>query len=419
MSTMVGVVEGARRKWVSVLLFLAPINALMVFDRIALIVVTPILQSQLHLTLVETTVLISAVMWSYALFQIPAGWAVTRFGTRTTMFGALLVWSIATLVTPLANSFLALVLIRVVLGIGQSPDWPASVATVRSWFEVGERSKGTSVLLAGQYIGAALAAPVTTMIVLRSNWHVPFYLYGVLGLGLAAAWFLFFRERQDIVDRELSTSQKPAVWPVFLSLLRSSQFWALGGTYGAIACAASFINYMLPHYLIEHRRIDYALMGWLVGLPSVFLWLSVVVAGAIGDRVVKRTGSVKLARVPAGCVGAIVAGCATGATDWVDGTIPLAACLCLSFFGVGFVQVSLWSMAQDLTRNYTGLLTGWASAWGNLSAALGPILIAAVVEATGSWKLGLAIPIAAGFVAALMIWASRPDCMIRLAGDDQ
>lgn len=406
-ATPIQAVTDSARKWLTVLLLVAPINAMLVFDRVALIVVTPILQKELQLTLVDTSVLISAVMWSYALLQIPAGWSVTRFGIKAMMFGALLLWSTVTILTPLAQTFYGLILLRLLLGIGQSPDWPASVAAVRSWFGPTERSKGTSILLAGQYIGSALAAPVTTFIVVRTSWHMPFYIYGTVGLVLTAMWFLYYR------DRRVSASTEEAPPPlrakiVFAALLRSPQFWSLGGTYACIAFTACFINYMLPQYLIDHRGVDYQLMGLLVGLPSVFLWGSVFVAGFFADAIVRKTGSIWKARVPLGCVGSIVAGLAAGATDWVDGIVPMAACLCLSFFALGFAQITLWSMAQDLTKHYTGVLTGWASAWGNLLAAAGPIAIAHVVQSTGSWKVGLALPVVGGLLGALMIWSTKP-----------
>lgn len=394
------------QKWGTLLGLLVPINALLVFDRVALIVVTPILQTQLKLSLVDTTVLISAVMWSYALLQIPAGWLVTRFGIRAMMLGALFLWSSVTLLTPFAKSLSALIALRLLLGVGQSPDWPASVAAVRSWFGATDRSRGVSILLAGQYVGAALAAPVTTMIVSRTTWQFPFYLYGAFGLILTAAWFACYRERSS--GEGGLERPSPDAARIFPSLLRSRQFWCLGGTYACIAFIACFINYMLPHYLMERRHIGYAAMGWLVGVPMLSLWISVFFAGAAADRIMKRTSSVWTARVPMGCLGMVGAGCATGAVDWVGGTVPMAACLCLSFFCLGFAQVSLWSIAQDLTKHYTGFLTGWASAWGNLLAAAGPILIAEVVESSGSWRVGLALPLVVGFLGAAMIVGTRP-----------
>lgn len=401
------------RRWLTLTL-LALINALMVFDRIALIVAIPIIKAEFHLTLVDTTILISAVMWSYGLLQIPAGWCVSRFGAKRMMLAALALWSAATIVTPLAHSFLALVALRSLLGVGQSPDWPASVATIRTWFDPMQRSRGTATLLAGQYLGVALAAPVTAAIVAKAGWQLPFYLYGVVGLILTVLWFVFFREREEDAyvrheRRKIQTRQ------LVESLLHSPQFWALGGIYACVSFTACFINYLLPHYLIEQRHLDYQLMGWLVGMPSVFLWGAAFVAGPISDGLLRTTGSVWAARVPLGCLGCVVAGLATGATDWFQGVGPMTVCLCLSFVGVGFAQVALWSVVQDLSGSYTGVLTGWAAAWGNLAAAAGPIVIAEVVQHTGSWRIGLSLPILAGALGAILVRASKPDMPIKIA----
>lgn len=404
-----------QQRWLMVFLLLAPINALMVFDRVALIVASPILQANLHLTLMDLAILVSRVLWTYSLLQIPAGWCVTKFGEKRMMLLALALWSVSTLATPLAQTFLGLVMLRLLLGLGQAPDWPASVAGVRSWFVLAERSRGTSIILAGQYLGAALAGPVTTMIVAKSSWQTPFYLYGAIGLVLAVLWGRYYRERSGEEAAPLETWPNASTKFLFLTLVRSRQFWCLGGTYACILFVASFITFLMPHYLLEQRHVTYQTMGWLVGIPPIFLWVSVVMAGMIADGVLQRTNSVWMARVPLGGVGCIFAGCALEATAWMEGIIQATTCLCLAFFFLGFAQVSLWSAVQDLTKHYTGILTGWTTACGNIASAAGPILIAEVVQTTGSWKLGLALPLSAGFLGALLIWLTKPHIPIPTA----
>jgi len=405
------------KKWMMLLLLLAPINAMYIFDRVALTVASPIIQAKLGLTLIDVTVLVSSVLWTYSLLQIPVGWCVTKFGERRMMLIALLLWSVSTILTPLAQTFSGLILLRLLLGIGQSPDWSASVATVRSWFGPTERSRGTSVILAAMYLGGAIASPITAMIVARAGWRMPFYIFGGIGLVQTLLWFWCYKPPASVEsasDDGASMESSPDVRPVplMMALIRSPQFWCLGASYACILTIQSFIAFLLPNFLIHQRHVAFQTMGWLVGIPSIFLWSSVVAAGVIADRVLRKTGSVWLARTPLGCLGCLIAGCATEGTAWIHDIVPMTACLCVSYFCLGFAQVSLWSAVQDLTKHYTGVLAGWAQAWGNLAYAGGPILMAVVVQNTGSWKLGLGLPLAAGFLGALLIWWIKPQAPI-------
>jgi ACS family glucarate transporter-like MFS transporter len=77
--------------------------------------------------------------------------------------------------------------------------------------------------------------------------------------------------------------------------------------------------------------------------------------------------------------------------------------LCLSFAAVGFVQVVVWSAAQDLGREFTGVMSGWTNVWGALSNVAGPVTVAYVVKLTGSWESGL-IVIGAAAACGAILW---------------
>src|SRR5690606_17962842 len=120
---------------------LMPINALMTLDRAALVLLAPTFLAVFGLTLFETTLLISVIIWTYSALQIPAGWAVSRFGVRWTMAIGLIVWSSSMLLTPLAQGFIGLLVLRIILGMGQSPDWSASLAAVKAMFNPTQRAR--------------------------------------------------------------------------------------------------------------------------------------------------------------------------------------------------------------------------------------------------------------------------------------
>ena len=89
-------------------------------------------------------------------------------------------------------------------------------------------------------------------------------------------------------------------------------------------------------------------MGVFASLPWVALFCMVFVAGEIADRVLRSTGSVWHARVPAAIAGFIIS---AGALILAAATpnIPLMVLLlCISLGAIGLTQVSIWSSCRDI-----------------------------------------------------------------------
>src|SRR6266536_3148353 len=107
-----------RRWWIVGLLFLASlINYL---DRFTLSIALPLISTDLHLDPARKGMLLSAFFWSYALMQIPSGWCADRFNLRWLYAGSFALWSLAQGLTGFAGSLAALIVFRIMLGVGES-----------------------------------------------------------------------------------------------------------------------------------------------------------------------------------------------------------------------------------------------------------------------------------------------------------
>src|SRR5579864_7055104 len=94
-------------------------------DRGTLAVASPFLITELHLTKTQLGTLFSTFFWTYAAFQLVAGWLVDRYDVRIVLGAGFLIWSAATLLTGLANSFAAIFVLRLLLGMGESVAYPS------------------------------------------------------------------------------------------------------------------------------------------------------------------------------------------------------------------------------------------------------------------------------------------------------
>src|ERR1700738_3303086 len=94
-------------------------------DPANLSVAAPLLKNELGLSASQLGILLSAFFWTYACMQILAGWLVDRFEVKWVFAIGFFVWSAATAFTGVVHTFVALLAIRVVLGVGESVAYPA------------------------------------------------------------------------------------------------------------------------------------------------------------------------------------------------------------------------------------------------------------------------------------------------------
>src|SRR6478735_7020432 len=95
-------------------------------DRGNLATAAPLIQDELQLSASQLGFLLSAFYYGYVLCMAPAGWLAERYGAHRVLATGLIVWSLATLGTGLAHGFAALLILRILLGVGESVSFPCA-----------------------------------------------------------------------------------------------------------------------------------------------------------------------------------------------------------------------------------------------------------------------------------------------------
>src|ERR1035441_1138253 len=103
-------------------------------DRGNLSIAAPLLKDELRISASQLGILLSAFFWTYALMQIPSGWLVDRFDVKWVFATGFFVWSAATAVTGLLHGFAALLIARVILGLGESVAFPSYSKILGGYF---------------------------------------------------------------------------------------------------------------------------------------------------------------------------------------------------------------------------------------------------------------------------------------------
>jgi hypothetical protein len=136
----------------------------------------------------ENGLVLSSFFSGYLLTQVLGGWAAARFSGHVVLGLAVLSYSAATLLTPLAaaSSFYSLIACRIVLGMGEGLTLPALHHVTARWTPVHERSRFVTISVSGQYLGTSITLLCAPMVSVW--WPSIFYLFGCLGVLWVVVW---------------------------------------------------------------------------------------------------------------------------------------------------------------------------------------------------------------------------------------
>ena len=193
-SPIAGAPKRVRRAQVLSLTLLVVSGVVNYMDRGTLSVANSTIRTELGVSLGQMGLLLSAFSWSYALSQLPAGGLVDRVGPRRLLAAGLVLWSVAQAAGGLVTSFGQFIVSRIVLGVGEAPQFPSAARVVSNWFPLAARGKPTGVFNAASPLGTALAPPLLTLMMVYLDWRWMFLLMGAVGLVVAVIWFALYRD---------------------------------------------------------------------------------------------------------------------------------------------------------------------------------------------------------------------------------
>lgn len=134
---------------------------LLYLDRFAVGIASEYIREDLRMTQGQMSLFLSAFFLSYALAQVPGGWAADRFGARKVLAIYILGWSLFTGLMGVVYSVGAILLLRLSCGVFQAGAYPTAGGMIRVWFPIFRRGEASSIVALGGRAGAVLA-PLAT-----------------------------------------------------------------------------------------------------------------------------------------------------------------------------------------------------------------------------------------------------------------
>jgi len=373
-------------------------------DRTVLGIAAPVMTKELGIDAAIMGLVFSAFSWTYAVAQIPGGVFLDRFGSKLTYFLALTFWSLFTLLQGLAVGVKSLLLFRFCLGVSEAPCFPTNSRVVSTWFPQHERARATGIYTVGEYLGLACFAPALFWLMGNFGWRTLFVVVGLVGIGFGIVWWMMYREpdqSKSVNQAELdyiaaggglekrSEKATPFSWSNVGKLMSVRQIW--GAAIGQFAGNTTLVFFLtwFPTYLATERHMDWLKIGFFAVLPFVAASVGVLFGGWWSDHMLRRGQSPNVARKLPIILGLLLASTIVAA-NFLDDNRLVIAVLSLAFFAQGMAALG-WTLVSDIApEGMLGVTGGVFNLAANLAGIVTPIVIGAILAATGSFFYALA-----------------------------
>ncbi len=382
-------------------------------DRTVMSAAAPSMMKDLNLGPTEMGIIMSSFFWSYAAFQIPAGWLADRIGQRVALAGSVLWWSLATVATALARSTGALIGARIFMGTGEAGAYPCNAGITANWFPDRERGRVTAIFDSGSKFGTAFTMPFVAWMVSVYGWQLPFVICGGVGVVWVVLWMAYYKDpeqhkyinaaelqyiRSGQAKQEGIDNIQPMKW---YELLKYRNVLAICLGFFLFNYAIYFFITWFPTYLVKDRGMQLMTMGWFAMLPPLTGILAQWCGGILTDYVYQRTGSLTIAR-KINLVGGMALATSIAFAGFAESDVVAIALLCVSYGGLAFAAAALWCLPGDVApRNMTSVLGGIQNAASNCGGILGPIVTGYIIATSGYFMPALVISGACCLLGAL------------------
>ena len=372
------------RAFAPVLALLAACVFINYIDRGNLSLAAPLLKDELHISASQLGILLSAFFWTYTAMQLVCGWLVDRFEVNWAIAIGFLLWSLATAATGLVRGFAMLLLMRLLLGVGESVAYPACSKILGVHFPEHQRGFANGILQAAQRCGPAVGTFGAGLLIARYGWRPVFVGIGVISLAWLPAWFKW-------MPRAGTKQGSVFAAPGFLDILRHGSFWGVCAGQFSGGYLTYFMLTWLPFYLVRQRHVSMPSMAKIVGAYYLAEALAALATGWVSDFFIRSGYTPTRVRKSAMAMGHTLAATALALCALANSSWYLAPLIAIGV-GSGVAGSGLFAFSQTLAGpQATGKWTGLQNAFGNLPGVVGPALTGFLVDRTGNFLAPLAI----------------------------
>jgi ACS family hexuronate transporter-like MFS transporter len=364
-------------------------------DRNSLSVLKTILEKELSWSEADYGWIQFAFTAAYAAFPSIFGRVIDRFGVKSSLAAALVMWSAMSMALGLVHTVFGFVVIRFFLGAAEAANFPASIKAIAMWFPQKERALATGLFNSGTNVGVMISF-VVVWLANKFGWQWAFITIGAFGF----VWLIFWKWGFDAPERSKRVSpgeldyiradqpkteerlrlpwttllRYKQIWPFLIAKLLTDPVWW-------------FYLYWLPSYLSKERGrnpLDSALL-----LALIYTGASVgsIAGGWFSGFLIGRGWKVGAARYGAMLLPAVL----MPFTIMAYYTGSFGVCVALISLATACHQgwsANVFTSATDLfPSKVSGSVVGLGATTGGIGGMFLTLLAAMSIQWTGNQKI--------------------------------
>jgi MFS family permease len=397
----------------TLLSFLCAATVIAYLQRSAIGVPSKIIGRELSISPQEMGQVWLAWYLGYAFFQLPAGWAADRVGSKAALIAFAVCWSVLTAVTGVATNFAELCALWGLMGVAQAGIFVCAAKAISHTFRRTEQAFASGALACSMAGGAALSQYLTGQLLGTLSWQEILVAYAVPGLVWAVAFALVVPRPDaaaapppaDGPDDWAALPPRSAGAPVRWSRLLTDRHMVLlcAQQFQRAAAAALFFTWF-PRFLQETKGLTEAQAGGLAAWPLLAGMVGGLLGGTLSDWMLRRTGNTRLSRQGLACALTTLCACVSLAAyyaETAEGVVLLVSAAALSMYAAG---VNGYATAMAMGGKRVAPVFATMNMAGNIGAGVFPFAVGMLVGGTGNWNLTLLL-FAGLFAGSAACWA--------------
>ena len=355
---------------------------LVLIDRACISVAKDSITLDLGLTEKQFGWILSVFALGYAFFQTPSGILADKYGPRRILTAVVAFWSVFTALTGAVFSYISLLVVRFLFGVGEAGAFPGMARSIYTWIPLKERGIVNGVNFSGGRLGVAFSLAPIAWLVNQVGWRMSFLILGGIGILFAVAWFLLFRDdplthprisakekefiknnRQNVNASGYAEAERLSIGKLF----SSKNMWLAMGQYFSSNFTFFFCLTWLYPFLKEKFALEAVEAGLYSSLPLIAGAVGNWISGLLVDYIYKN-GSWKNSRLIPAIVGFGLASVGLVASLYMTSAAGAVLFLALAVFGADMTLSPSWSLCVDIGRRNSGAVSGTMNMAGNIGS---------------------------------------------------
>ena len=345
----------------------------------------PLIQKDLGASFTQGGGLAAALLLTYSIMQIPAGYMADRFGRKKVFVIGMLGVTVLTLLFALVQNYWQAVTNQTLNGLFRAFLFAPGMALLASWFSPQRRATAMALYSLGMFSGQVIFNSVGPLMAAASSWRFPFIVFSAVGILASAAYLWLGKEPPAKASQQIRVSQ-------MFRLLRYKMMWYCNVIQFVRLALLQGIVFWLPTLLINDKGLSLQVTGLIIALRFFLIGPTTMLGSYMSDRFKKHTLIIAISLV--------IMAITTVLMVEVDNMALLIAVIMVNSIFVQFYFGPLFAIPVEVLGSHmTATTTGVGNFFANLGALTLTYLLGAIKDATGSFDTGFYIMAGACVVA--------------------